>query len=53
MAPLDGSIANIALETIGHAFGLRIDAVTWVLLSYLLVTAATVALFGQRSDAIN
>lgn len=52
MAPLDGSVANIALATIGQAFGVRIDAVTWVLLSYLLVTASTVALFGRLGDII-
>jgi len=52
MGPLDGSIANVALTTIGRAFSTSVDNVEWVLLSYLLVTASTVALFGRLGDMI-
>jgi EmrB/QacA subfamily drug resistance transporter len=52
MGPLDASIANVALATIGHAFSTGVDNVEWVLLAYLLTMASTVALFGRLGDMI-
>jgi EmrB/QacA subfamily drug resistance transporter len=52
MGPLDGSIANVALATIGRAFSISVDSVEWVLLAYLLASASTVALFGRLGDMI-
>lgn len=52
MGPLDGSIANVALATIGRAFSTPVDSVEWVLLAYLLLTASTVAMFGRLGDMI-
>jgi EmrB/QacA subfamily drug resistance transporter len=52
MSPLDASIANVALPTIGHAFGTPIDAVEWVLIAYMLTTSATLVLFGRLGDLI-
>lgn len=52
MGPLDGSIANVALPAIGHAFGHGVDDAEWVLLAYMLVTASTLVLFGRVGDLI-
>ena len=52
MGPLDASIANVALATIGRAFSMSVDNVEWVLLAYLLTTASTVALFGRLGDML-
>ena len=52
MGPLDGSIANVALTTIGRVFATTVDTVEWVLLAYLLVSASTVAMFGRLGDMI-
>jgi EmrB/QacA subfamily drug resistance transporter len=52
MGPLDGSIANVALATIGRVFRTSVDNVEWVLLAYLLVTASTLVLFGRIGDMI-
>jgi EmrB/QacA subfamily drug resistance transporter len=50
MAPLDGSIANVALATIARVFATSVDNAEWILLAYLLTTASTVALFGRLGD---
>jgi EmrB/QacA subfamily drug resistance transporter len=52
MGPLDGSIANVALTTIGRVFATSVDTVEWVLLAYLLAMASTVAMFGRLGDTI-
>lgn len=52
MAPLDASIANVALPTIGRAFHTSVDATEWVLISYMLVTASTLVLFGRLGDLL-
>jgi EmrB/QacA subfamily drug resistance transporter len=52
MGPLDGSIANVALATIGRAFRTSVDNVEWVLLAYLLISASTLVLFGRIGDMI-
>lgn len=50
MAPLDASIANVALPTIGRAFHTSVDSTEWVLIAYMLVTASTLTLFGRLGD---
>jgi EmrB/QacA subfamily drug resistance transporter len=52
MGPLDGSIANVALATIGKAFHTTVDNVEWVLLAYLLVSASAVIFFGRVGDIV-
>ncbi|HET7814132.1 MAG TPA: MFS transporter [Candidatus Baltobacteraceae bacterium] len=52
MAPLDASIANVALPTIGRAFHTPVDSTEWVLISYMLTTASTLVLFGRLGDLI-
>jgi len=52
MGPFDASVANVALTTIGRAFGTPVDNVEWVLLAYLLATASSVVLFGRFGDMI-
>lgn len=52
MGPLDASIANVALPTIGRAFHRGVDAVEWVLLAYTIVTASTLVLFGRLGDIV-
>jgi EmrB/QacA subfamily drug resistance transporter len=52
MSPLDASIANVALPTIGHAFHTPVDTTEWVLISYMLVTSSTLVLFGRLGDLI-
>jgi EmrB/QacA subfamily drug resistance transporter len=50
MAPLDSSIANVALPTIGRAFATPVDTTEWVLLAYMLTTSSTLVLFGRLGD---
>ena len=50
MAPLDSSIANVALPTIGRAFHTSVDNTEWVLLAYMLTTSSTLVLFGRLGD---
>ena len=50
MGPLDASIANVAMPTIAHSFGRGVDVTEWILLSYMLVTASTLVLFGRLGD---
>jgi EmrB/QacA subfamily drug resistance transporter len=52
MAPLDGSITNVALATIARVFSTSVDNAEWILLAYLLTTATTVALFGRLGDML-
>lgn len=52
MSPLDASIANVALPTIGRAFRTPVDNTEWVLVAYMLVTASTLVLFGRLGDLI-
>lgn len=52
MAPLDASIANVALPTIGRAFHTPVDSTEWVLIAYMLTTASTLVLFGRLGDLI-
>jgi MFS family permease len=50
MAPLDSSIANVALPTIGRAFHTWVDNTEWVLLAYMLTTSSTLVLFGRLGN---
>jgi EmrB/QacA subfamily drug resistance transporter len=50
MSPLDASIANVALPTIGRAFSTPVDSTEWVLIAYMLVTSSTLVLFGRLGD---
>lgn len=52
MSPLDASIANVALPTIGRAFHTSVDATEWVLIAYMLVTASSLVLFGRLGDIL-
>lgn len=47
MATLDGSILNVALPTIGDAFGASIDLVAWVILAYSLTLVSLLMIFGS------
>ena len=50
MAPLDASIANVAIPTIGRALGTPVDNVEWILIAYMLTTSSTLVLFGRLGD---
>lgn len=50
MATLDGSIVNVALPVVAHAFAVGIDAVQWVVTSYLLTISAVLLVWGRLSD---
>jgi EmrB/QacA subfamily drug resistance transporter len=50
MAPLDSSIANVALPAIGRGFHTGVDNTEWVLIAYMLTTSSTLVLFGRLGD---
>lgn len=50
MGTLDASIANVAIPTIARAYHHRVDDAEWVVLSFMLVTASTLVLFGRLGD---
>lgn len=50
LAPLDGSIVNIALPDIAAEFGAPLTAVAWVASGYLLTNAALVLTMGRLGD---
>ena len=52
MVSLEGSIANLALPSIAHAFGHSVDDGEWIVLIYFLVLAATLIIFGRAGDLI-
>ena len=53
MATLDSSIVNISLPSIARDFGTPLNgAVEWVIISYLVVTAALLLTAGRLSDMI-
>src|SRR5579863_10192104 len=53
MATLDSSIVNISLPIIAHDFGVPLNgAVEWVIISYLVVTAAILLTAGRLADMI-
>jgi EmrB/QacA subfamily drug resistance transporter len=50
MSTLDMYIVNISLPTIAADFGVGTSKVSWVTLSYLLITVSTLLLFGKLND---
>ncbi len=50
MGTLDASIANVALPTIARVYQHTVDDTEWVILSFMLVTASTLVLFGRLGD---
>lgn len=53
MATLDGSIVNIALPSIGRAFGIDLAAVEWVVVAYLLVVGSLLLPFGRLGEVLS
>jgi EmrB/QacA subfamily drug resistance transporter len=47
MGPIDGSIVNVVLPTIGASFGVPISTVQWVPMSYLLTISSLLMFFGR------
>lgn len=53
MATLDSSIVNISLPAIAHYFRVPLDgAVEWVIIAYLVATAAVLLTAGRLADMI-
>src|SRR5436305_15099224 len=53
MATLDSSIVNISLPTIARYFGVPLSgAVEWVIIAYLVITAAVLMTAGRVADMI-
>ena len=52
MGPLDSSIVNVALPTLGNAFKVPITSVEWVVVAYLLVISTLLLTFGRLADMI-
>ena len=50
MGTLDASIANVALPTIARFYRHSVDDTEWIILSFMLVTASTLVLFGRLGD---
>ena len=50
MGTLDASIANVAMPTIARVYHTSLDNAEWVILSFMLVTASTLVLFGRLGD---
>lgn len=47
MDGLDGSIVNVALPAIADVFGTDTGTISWVAVSYMLMVAGTVLIFGR------
>ena len=53
MATLDTSIVNISLPTIAQYFGVGLSgAIEWIIIAYLVVTAALLLTIGRLADMI-
>jgi EmrB/QacA subfamily drug resistance transporter len=50
MTPFDGSVVNLALPTIGHAFHSDVVALGWIATSYVLGLTISVIPFGRLAD---
>ena len=50
MVILDTTVVNVALATLGHAFGANLSLLQWVISAYLLAQAAVIPLAGWLSD---
>jgi EmrB/QacA subfamily drug resistance transporter len=52
MGQVDASIAQLLLPSLEEAFGVRLSAVSWVAVAYLLTMAALMPIFGRLSDMV-
>ena len=52
MGTLDASIANVAIPTIAKVYHHSIDDAEWIVLSFMLVSASTLVLFGRLGDML-
>ncbi len=52
MGTLDQSIANVAMPTIARVYHTTVDNAEWVILSFMLVTASTLVLWGRLGDIV-
>lgn len=50
LSTIDGSIVNIALGSLVHAFHSNLNVVEWVMLAYLLTITCTLLLAGRLGD---
>ncbi len=50
VSTIDGSIVNIALNTLVRAFQSNLNVVEWVVLGYLLTLACTLLMMGRLGD---
>lgn len=50
VSTIDGSIVNIALNTLVQAFQSNLNVVEWVVLGYLLTLACTLLIMGRLGD---
>lgn len=50
ISTIDGSIVNIALNTLVQAFQSNLNVVEWVVLGYLLTLACTLLIMGRLGD---
>jgi len=50
MGTLDASIANVAMPTLARVYSSTVDNAEWVILSFMLVSASTLVLFGRLGD---
>ncbi|MGV3490648.1 MAG: MFS transporter [Devosia sp.] len=49
---LDATIVQLALPTLGHAFNVPLQSVSWVALSYLLAFASFLPIFGRLCEMV-
>ncbi len=52
MGTLDASIANVAIPKIAQVYHHSLDDAEWVVLSFMLVSASTLVLFGRLGDML-
>ncbi len=50
MGTLDASVANVAMPTLARVYSTSVDNAEWVILSFMLVSASTLVLFGRLGD---
>lgn len=52
LSTIDGSIVNVAMPTLTHAFGTQFSTVQWVVLAYLLTVTTLMLSVGRLADMI-
>ncbi len=52
LGTIDGSIVNVALPTLAHAFGVALGQVQWVVLGYLLAVVSLTPVVGRLADMV-